>query len=167
MSQLLEVWELAHYGNDGRREVYETGTKSALIKAHNDWVESSGNFDEDEIKDEIVKEFNQLTKHWDIQQVATIDLSELQDGDTYNGAYNFAIKHKPDEEKAFLMEFTFRIASKGKNRDELIAYAQDEFISDSYGYIKDLEYGLADRWVIGEKIDLDDEDYFGSDLDES
>ena len=162
MSQLLEVWELIHYGNAGERCVYETGTKSSLIKAHNNWLSESGNFDEEEIKEETATKFEELEKHWDLNQVATIDLDQVQDGDTYNGAYDFAMRSNPDEDKAFMMEFTFRIASIGKDRDQLTEFAIDEFVNDSHGYTKDLEFGLANRWKVGEQIDESEyEDDFG------
>jgi len=163
MSQQLEIWELIHYGNAGERCVYETGTKSSLIKAHNNWLSESGNFNDEEIAEETATKFEELEKHWDLNQVATIDLDQVQEGDTYNGAYDFAMRSNPDEDKAFMMEFTFRVASKGKNRDELTQFAIDEFVSDSHGYIKDLEYGMANRWIVGEQIAKEEfVDYFGS-----
>ena len=162
MSQQLEIWELIHYGNAGERCVYETGTKSSLIKAHNNWLNESGNFDDEEIAEETATKFEELENHWDLNQVATIDLDQVQDGDTYNGAFDRAMK-QPEEDKAFMMEFTFRVASKGKNRDELTQFAIDEFVSDSHGYIKDLEYGMANRWIVGEQIAKEEfVDYFGS-----
>jgi hypothetical protein len=161
MSQQLEIWELVYYGNDGERCSYESGTKSSLIEAHNNWLSESGNFSDEEIAEKTATKFEDLAEDWDLHKQVTIDLDKLQDGDTYNGAYDFAMK-QPEEEKAFMMEFTFRVASRGKNKDELTQFAVDEFVNDSHGYVKDLEYGLAHRWIVGQQIDQAEfEDYFG------
>ena len=53
---------------------YCVGTEAEVISKHNEWVEASGRFEEDEIADALATTIKDLEKNWIVEQFYTVVL---------------------------------------------------------------------------------------------
>ncbi len=54
---------------------YCVGTESEVIAQHNEWVEASGRFEEDEIADALATTIQDLNEHWEVDQFYTVEVA--------------------------------------------------------------------------------------------
>lgn len=53
---------------------YCVGTEAEVINQHNQWVESSGRFEKEEVADALATTLQDLEKHWTVEQFYTVVL---------------------------------------------------------------------------------------------
>ena len=51
---------------------YCVGTEAEVINQHNQWVESSGRFEKEEVADALATTLQDLEKHWTVEQFYTV-----------------------------------------------------------------------------------------------
>ena len=67
----IEIYNLSY-----EDAIYTVGTEAEVVNRHNLWVESSGNFEEEEIADakaETIKD-KSLNEHWTVELIYTVVL---------------------------------------------------------------------------------------------
>jgi len=65
--QHLNIFEMSHEGNS-----YLVGTRDEILKAHNEWLESSGNFEKKEIKTYWADDLFDVKGFWDLELIYTV-----------------------------------------------------------------------------------------------
>ena len=65
--QHLNIFEISHEGDS-----YTIGTRDEILKAHNEWLESSGNFKKEEIKTYWAEDLFDVKGFWDLELIYTV-----------------------------------------------------------------------------------------------
>lgn len=67
----IQLYRLSY--EDGE---YCIGTEAEVIKEHNEWVESSGRFEEDEVANALATTLQDLDQHWTVENIYTFEEKE-------------------------------------------------------------------------------------------
>ena len=65
--QHLNIFEMSYEGDS-----YLVGTRDEILKAHNEWLESSGNFEKEEIKTYWGNDLFDVKGFWDLDLIYTV-----------------------------------------------------------------------------------------------
>lgn len=65
--QHLNIFEMSHEGDS-----YLVGTRVEILKAHNEWLESCGNFEKEEIKTYWAEDLFDVKGFWDLDLIYTV-----------------------------------------------------------------------------------------------